>query len=321
MLQFSALSCIPPNNQTPTTPASAPAAGSHKRTLLDASDSDDIVTNDLKRVHIDENDDDDDDPEAAQPAAQSTPKNPGFLPLLHSHAHDTNAIHKRSNIMAHEGFRDHFLKTESQAIARTMIDQADKLSMLNGLVFANTESEQYSLVDIPSYLRAYQQEKRSILHSPEIKQDAPCMISIAQEISENVSNLEANHVKPYAQNLKRIKQWQQHYQNVLNMGLLYLKGITVEDPEHIALRDRLKNRFAQDLGVDIIPTLPPENQESTDIQKIMDLQRITLANKTTRALACIQKMQSMLNAEDDDDDEDNDNSSNPDDDDDDGDDE
>lgn len=152
------------------------------------------------------------------------------------------------------------------------------------------------------------------------------MISIAQEISENVSNLEANHVKPYAQNLKRIKQWQQHYQNVLNMGLLYLKGITVEDPEHIALRDRLRNRFAQDLGVDIIPTLPPENQESTDIQKIMDLQRITLANKTTRALAGIQKMQSMLNAEDDDDDdddddEDNDNSSNPDDYDDDGDDE
>ena len=81
------------------------------------------------------------------------------------------------------------------------------------------------------------------------------------------------------------------------MGCLYLKGITVKEPDHIALYDRLKNRFANDLGVDVIPTLPPENPESTDIQKILDLQRITLANKTTHALANLKKMQNMLDAE------------------------
>ena len=131
----------------------------------------------------------------------------------------------------------------------------------------------------------------------EITHNDPFKLAIAYKISEFASDLEANHVNTHAQNIARIKDWQQHYQNVLNMGCLYLKGITVKEPDHIALYDRLKNRFANDLGVDVIPTLPPENPESTDIQKILDLQRITLANKTTHALANLKKMQNMLDAE------------------------
>ena len=228
---------------------------------------------------------------------QPITKQPGLLALLRSPAHDVNIIGRRADLMAHQGLRDHFLKKECQSLAHIMIDQAEELSMLNGIVWANTVGEQYYLVTIPSLLQEYQEKKRDILHGQEITHSVPFMLSTAHEISSNVSDLEANHVKPYAQNIARIKDWQQHYQNVLNMGCLYLKGITVKEPDHIALYDRLKNRFANDLGVDIIPTLPPENPESTDIQKILDLQRITLANKTTHALANLKKMQNMLDAE------------------------
>ena len=311
---FSDLTCDLPKPPTHVPHASAPAAESHKRTISDDSDSDDKVTKNPKRARVDDDDsdsddDNDNDTQAAQPVAQSTPKKPGLLALLRSHAHDTNIIRKRSNLIAHEGFRDHFLKTESQAIARTMIDQADKLNMLDGRVALNTADEWYDLADIPSQLQAYQEQKEDILHADEITCSAPFMLSTAQEISAKISDLEANHVKPYAQNVARIKQWQTHYQNVLNMDLLYLKGITVENPDHIAQRDRLSNRFTQDLGVDVIPTLPPENPESTDIQKMMDLQRITLANKTTHALAGIQKIQALLEPrlqQNDDDDSDDD---------------
>jgi hypothetical protein len=292
MYRFSGVTCDLPKPPTHIPHASAPAAEFHKRTISDDSDSEDIVTKNPKRARVDDHDSDDDndnDTQAAQPVAPTIPMKPGLLAILRSHAHDTNIIRKRSNIMAHDGFRDHYLKTESQALAHTLPRQTPVKDQ-DGLICANNAHEVIELHRIVHRLR------KSISDAEEITQSGSFMLSTAQKICSNISDLEANHVNTYAKNVARIKQWQTHYQNVLNMGLLYLKGITVENPDHIAQRDRLINRFTQDLGVDIIPTLPPENPASTDtdIQKIMDLQRITLANKTTHALAGIQKIQALL---------------------------
>lgn len=217
----------------------------------------------------------------------------GLLSILASCSYETNTLQRRSDIIAHQGLREHFLKSESQDIARTMMDQAEKLSMLNGMIFANTESEQHFLADIPSRLEAYKEEKREILYTPEINRPIPCMIAATQEICENVSDLEANHAKKYDQNVKRIKQWYEHYQQVLNMGLIYLKTIQPTDTDHIKERNALINRFGQDLNTDVISTLPPQNAHSTNIEKALDLQRISLANKTTRALTSILRIQKM----------------------------
>ena len=288
MYRFSGcLPCMPQTNPAPATQASPPATQSYKRTI---SDENEKITKDPKRMHLNEEEDSDNDTQALQPVAQSIPKKPGLLALLRSHAHDTNTIRKRSNLMAHDAFRDHLLKMESQAIVDTLPCQTP-IREKNGVICANNYEEALDLHSVCSRLR------ESLSDAKKITPSGSFMLSTAQKISSCVSDLEANHVNTYAQNIARIKDWQQHYQNVLNMGCLYLKGITVKEPDHIALYDQLKNRFANDLGVDVIPTLPPENPESTDIQKILDLQRITLANKTTHALANLKKMQNMLDAE------------------------
>jgi len=298
MYKFSDLTCNLPNKPIPARQAPAPATESRKRTILNDSndsDADDTVTKNPKRTHIDEDNDNDDDDDVVE-VAQPISKKPGLLSLLRSHAHDSNTIRKRSEIMAHDGLRNHLLKKESQAIAHTMIEEAKNLTSLNRMPTATNLAEGMSLTLEQACSRGLNTFLNASLNE-EITHNDPFKLAIAYKISQFASDLEATHINPYAQNIARIKDWQQHYQNVLNMGCLYLKGITVKKPDHIALYDRLKNRFANDLGVDIIPTLPPENPESTDIQKILDLQRITLANKTTHALANLKKMQNMLDAE------------------------
>jgi hypothetical protein len=306
---------LPENNSTNTTQGSVCETESHKRIYSDEYQANNTLLKNPKRFRAQNEDtNSNDDTKIVQSIAPTASHKPGLLELMHLHAHGAHIISKHSSVMAHEGFRNHFLKMESQSIARTLINQAEKLSMLNGIIWANTESEQYLLAEIPSQLKAYLEEKRETLDSPEIKQNAPSMISIAGEISANVSDLEANHIKPYAQNVERIRQWQQHYKDALNMGLFYVNAIILKDPDHIEQRNALINRLRHNLDRAAIITLPQENVESADTQKILDLQRITLANKTTLTLAGILRIQKMIQFEsgnpsdtNDDDSDDNDN--------------
>ena len=313
MYSFSDLTCMLADNQTTGTKASASPIKSRKRAISDDSDEDEEITKDPKRVHIDENhsddDDSDEDTKAVQPVAQPVPpKMPGLLTLLRSRAHDTNIIRQRSNIVAQQEIRDNFLKKESQEIALTMLLQT-QVRQEDGIILANNHTERLYLQRMANRLR------EPISHAKE-PTHAFFTISTAQKISAIISDLEANHVNPHARNVTRIKQWQTHYQNILRMGLLFLNSITAEKPDQVTQRDMLIHCFTRDLGVDVIPTLPAEDPgSSTDIQKMMDLQRITLANKTTRALTGIQKMQKMLylyteQSDDHDDSEDDDNNNN-----------
>ena len=237
--------------------------------------------------------------------------------------HDASGAQKRSDIIALAGIRKNIAedaKKECLTIAQTMTDQIYREGILHRQLLPrpNNTFDVNSLppVRLHRSLHSYLETQRPFL-PPNTEHSMLFILNLACSISKKTSTIEANRVKKYDENIKRISEWQTHYQNILNIGIPYLKSLAWDNPECIMQLNQLIELMENDRSINVLPTLPRNDAQSTDIQKILDLQRITLANKTTRALVHLVKMQNMLNNKHKDNDSDSENDDNDDDDDDD----
>ncbi len=217
-------------------------------------------------------------------ANTQTPAASDFLQRLLSreqNAHDTSIAQNRTDMLS---FPD-VAKKAWLAIAQTMIDQIDRQNeACRGLIFHNNQFRTYSrpTTDIPRSIHAHLEEKQR-LH-PEVKTGMYQILVTTHAITQEINNREANHVKPYNKNIERIAEWQAHYQNILSVGIPYLQSLNLNISDYKRNRDQLIELLEKDRDLNVLPNLPPENPRSASIQKILDLQRVTLANKATRAL-------------------------------------
>jgi hypothetical protein len=178
------------------------------------------------------------------------------------------------------------------------------------------------------------------------------IINKALRISELINALEADHIKDYEQNTTRMTQLQTLHKRLLATAIPYFNAVkppqqNSEEPyrtrmtrleqelDNIPLQPHLLdhersgnqekdryddiNRFENDLNLTISSHALLKNELCIeDEQKILDLQRIYLANKVKCTLFDLEKMHAMLQDEqnsddndsnnDDDDDSDDDNS-------------